>query len=549
MLSLSPFVSTVLAAPVALASVLSQAQLWQLKEYRLDRMKAAINEPPVRIRIYSYLAALISVILLSPLIGLLILVAYHAWRLAGRGLLRPDFTAKAWLLILITTALTALAWVSLTTEGLSATTTWSLTLLLIPPLSAGAVVLTKAVTSLPKRHLITRAMTLRASLPNLNVIGITGSYGKTSTKHFLSQLIPQATATKQHRNAEYPVAQDMLEQLNPDTATYIVEMGAYRRGEIAALATLTKPNIGLITAIGNQHLATFGSAANILKTKWELIEALPKNGIAVLNADDEALQRVVRRHGSSQQRKSTEGTNFRGVGVGGEPRVAGRGISDAKNVSPRGSNILWYSTKQPADVYVDNITINPGDITCRLHIKDQTHQVAIPLAGAGALAGVVAAVAAAHAAGVATSTIVSRLPHLKPYPRTMQVITGASGATIIDDSYSANQQGVLAAIGHLRKFPATDKRIVLTPLIELGEEARAVHQRIGQALAESNATVYVYGTAYHQGLTDAARGNVHTFRSPHQLAAQISQHITSSTVILIEGRVPELVRRKLLTLK
>jgi len=529
MLSLSPFVSTVLAAPVALASVLSQAQLWQLKEYRLDRMKAAMNEPPVRIRIYSYLAALISVIFLSPLIGLLILVAYHAWRLAGRGLLRPDFTAKAWLLILITTALTAASWVFLTTEGLSATTTWSLTLLLIPALSAVAVVLTKAVTSLPKRHLITRAMTLRASLPNLNVIGITGSYGKTSTKHFLSQLMPNATATKLHRNAEYPVAQDMLEQLKPNADTYIVEMGAYRRGEITALATLTQPNIGVITAIGNQHLATFGSPANILKTKWELIEALPKNGIAVLNADDEKIKRVARRRATAPE---------------GFP-LAGRSLGEGW----RSSNILWYSIKQPADVYADNILIAPREITFNLHIKDQVNQVTTPLAGEGALAGVVAAVAAAHAAGVATSTIVSRLPHLKPYPRTMQVITGASGATIIDDSYSTNQQGVLASIGHLRKFPATDKRIVLTPLIELGEKARTAHQRIGQALAESNATVYVYGTAYHQELTDAARGNVHTFRSPHKLAAQISQHITSSTVILIEGRVPELVRSKLLTLE
>lgn len=279
---------TFMASVALAASVLSQAKLWQQKEYRLDRLSAALLGTELRSRFYPYILALFFFTIKVPLAAIATLFIYHLWRTVRRGLSRPDPTNKAKLLITLIFALTSIA-ITILNSNFYLAWTLAATLLMIPLLTALATLITNAAAAIRKRQIIQQATHLRRSLTNLKVIGITGSYGKTSTKHFLSQLIPTALVTKEHRNSEFPVAQDMLNQLNSNTRIYIVEMGAYKIGEIAALTRLTKPAIGLITAIGNQHLATFGSATNILKAKWELIDALPKDGMAIINVDDHKL--------------------------------------------------------------------------------------------------------------------------------------------------------------------------------------------------------------------------------------------------------------------
>lgn len=129
---------------------------------------------------------------------------------------------------------------------------------------------------------------------------------------------------------------------------------------------------------------------------------------------------------------------------------------------------------------------------------------------------------------------------------------GPSGSTIIDDSYSANEAGVIAAIKHLATFPQSDKRIILVPIIELGSEAAAVHQRISQALAKSGAKVFIYGNANRKALestyTSAPAdyggiGGINFFTNPQELIKQSSKNITADTVFLLEGRLPELVHQ------
>ncbi|HLD25687.1 MAG TPA: UDP-N-acetylmuramoyl-tripeptide--D-alanyl-D-alanine ligase [Candidatus Andersenbacteria bacterium] len=524
MITPSLLTPSLLAAPTLILSILAQVELWQRKEYRVDRLLASRREPAVRQRITIYILALIVTIASAPL-ALVVLAGTHVWRLLTRGLFRPVMTPKALLALAAATALN-LAVVGLLLARTAPATAWAATLLLSPFATTVAVMLTRALAAARKHQIITRARELRIKQPGLAVIGITGSYGKTSTKHFLAQLVPNAVATKEHRNAEFPVAQDMLEQLPARPAggptkpnIYIVEMGAYKPGEIAALARLTQPRIGVITAIGNQHLATFGSQENILSAKWELIDALPENGIAVLNDDDQRIHNKARKLNAPLA----------------SPREA-RGRSGDKGGL---GGVLLYSSKKPADIYAENSTIEPRHITCRLHIQQTVREVTIPLAGDAALANVVAAVAAATALGVAAEQIFARLAFLKPFPRTMEIKTGTGGATIIDDSYSANEQSVLAALRHLHRFPEPDKRIVLVPLIELGSEAAAVHQRLGEAIQQAGVSAYVYGTAQQAALGLLA------FTQPEELLAAITKNISPQTVILLEGRLPEDIRQAL----
>ncbi|GAI48689.1 unnamed protein product, partial [marine sediment metagenome] len=124
---------------------------------------------------------------------------------------------------------------------------------------------------------------------NLLVVGITGSYGKTSTKEFLATVLSKrfnVLKTKEHQNSEIGISRCILNELKPEHKVFIVEMGAYGKGGIKLLCDIAKPKIGILTGMNEQHLALFGSQENIIKTKYELIENLPSDGMAIFNGNN-----------------------------------------------------------------------------------------------------------------------------------------------------------------------------------------------------------------------------------------------------------------------
>ncbi|PIS17267.1 MAG: hypothetical protein COT59_01540 [Candidatus Nealsonbacteria bacterium CG09_land_8_20_14_0_10_42_14] len=140
-----------------------------------------------------------------------------------------------------------------------------------------------------RNRLIKRAKQKRAKFENLLVVGITGSYGKTSTKEYLAAILSEkfkVLKTKEHQNSEVGIAECILDELNEGHEIFVCEMGAYNRGGIKLLCNVVQPKIGILTGINEQHMATFGSQENIVKTKYELIESLPENGTAFFNANN-----------------------------------------------------------------------------------------------------------------------------------------------------------------------------------------------------------------------------------------------------------------------
>lgn len=458
---------------------------WQRKEYRWDRL-------------------LVEIVTLSQSRTLPFL---------RRGLSRPRPTVKAQLIAAAAGLILLLVFIALNAAIRSVLLLWLLTIILTPIAVAAAVAVGNAISSWPKNRVIKQAQKIRAASPRLTVIGITGSFGKTSTKYFLHHLLgasPLAHAmSAARRNEAYVIAQDMVQNLTPQTATYVLEMGAYKRGEIKKIANLAQPVIGVITAIRNQHLALFGSPEDLVLAKWELIMSLPSHGIAVLNADDPAIRK---------KSKSYSG------------------------------QVIWYSAQRQADVYVDQVMISARSFTATFHIMDAQQTITIPLAGAGYLNASVAASAAAHAANLPTAAIFARLSALKPIPQTMSVTSNGRGATIIDDSYSASEDGVLLAVRHLYYFSEPQKIVVLRPLIELGAETKRAHRVIAQALAATGARVLLYDTP---GAADIERavhtagptGNIQRIATPSALARAVQEAAVANTVVLLENRLPEIVRQ------
>ncbi|MFH1894776.1 MAG: Mur ligase family protein, partial [Patescibacteria group bacterium] len=157
--------------------------------------------------------------------------------------------------------------------------------ILAPVIVSIIVLLFQPLTVLARNRIIKRAKIKREKFPNLLVVGITGSYGKTSTKEFLASILSErfnVLKTKNHQNSEIGISQCILSELKPEHEIFIVEMGAYNRGGIKLLCDIVKPKIGILTGINEQHMATFGSQENIIKGKYELIESLPRSEPQVL---------------------------------------------------------------------------------------------------------------------------------------------------------------------------------------------------------------------------------------------------------------------------
>ncbi|MEX1997081.1 MAG: Mur ligase family protein [Candidatus Andersenbacteria bacterium] len=518
--------------------ILAQIELWQRKEYRWDRLRSLLFSEENRVLFPSGLLVgmiLLDIGWLASIMGqdaganmlgwssLFLFLGQDIVRIRARGLYRPEFTLRALLILGLAALLTLLYILTVFIPETQLALQWATLVVFMPVITASSVIGVNIPAKLRQRSIIARAASWRARLTKLTVLGITGSFGKTSTKYFLSQLFSNrydVATTTDHRNSALAVAYDMLAQLTPKTKIYIAEMGAYRRGEIKELAELTRPKIGLITNIGNQHAALFGSSTQILRTKWELIETLPVGGTAVLNANDE------------------------------------RQVEQAKGISQK---IIWFSTRperkanlsQPVTVFVDQVKIAPRSLACILHLHKIKKPITVNLLSDAMLTSLVAAAAGALALGLPPKEIFARIPTLHSYARTMELRNNRFGATIIDDSYSANEPGAQNAIEHLARFAENKKIIILAPLIELGPEAAAVHHRLGAILAASRAQVYITAKTYLNSIIEGGRQvnkdfKPHVYSQPRLLAQVLRQRVTADSVVLIEGRVPEIVRMSVL---
>lgn len=262
--------------------------LWQLKEYRLDRLMSFFRLPQS---------------------GKLFLLG-NFWPGEFR---RPRLTLKIVLSLLILFTLLYFAATNLSLLLLSD--------LFLPLITALILLILSVPASLIHQLLIFLAQRKLTKFPGLITIGITGSFGKTSLKDAIAAVLSvkyRVLKTAGTQNTLIAITQTVLRQLQPDHQIFVVEMGAYRRGEIAQICRLVKPQIGIITGINQQHLDLFGSLKNTHQAKFELIDSLPRKGLAVFNLDnpgsrelyDKTRQPKAGYHGLSQEAAAVLAKHF-----------------------------------------------------------------------------------------------------------------------------------------------------------------------------------------------------------------------------------------------
>lgn len=287
--------------------------------------------------------------------------------------------------------------------------------------------------------------------PRLDVVGITGSLGKTTTKEVVAGVLAckrQVMKSEGNLNSEIGLPLTVLNTLTAQHEVAVLEMGMYKIGDVRLLAELTRPRIGVVTTVQPVHLERLGSIERIQQAKQELVEALPPaadRGVAILNADD--------------------------------PRVAAMAAATR-------ARVVRYGVASPeADVRAEAIESQGlrGVSFTLLHGGRRVH-VGFPLLGTHSVHAALAAAAVALEEGFSLNEAAEAMHELSPSLRLL-IVDGVNGSRIIDDSYNASPESVLAALNLLRDLPGRRKIAVLGDMLELGSEEAPGHRRVGNRAA------------------------------------------------------------------
>jgi UDP-N-acetylmuramoyl-tripeptide--D-alanyl-D-alanine ligase len=436
-------------------------------------------------------------------------------------------TGRAWRILVTATALNAIA--SLVLPGMAHLTagypfdliTWAVVTVLLffglPSLLTAADWLMTPVQAWINRGFTRRARSrLDASKPV--VVGVTGSFGKTSTKFVISQLLggsEVAFATPGSYNTPMGVVRAINEGYEDKHRFVVVEMGAYREGDIAELCDFAKHSIGVLTAIGPAHLERFGSMDAIKRAKYEIVQKLPRDGIAVMNTDDLNVRALADR---------TTGVPVVRYGLDrtGEPNVTARDHS--------------YSPDGTTATIVD---ADGGEL-----------QIRTKLLGEHAIQFILAGVAVARLQGIPLADLGPRIEALEPVEHRLQLIKGAGGVTVIDDAFNSNPAGAAAALEVLAGFHASEANqiVVVTPgIVELGDLQVEANERFGRHAATVADHLIVVGKlnrdAIVRGATDASAPDLKAEVVVVDTLDEATEHLRTllkpGDVVLFENDLPD----------
>lgn len=282
----------------------------------------------------------------------------------------------------------------------------------------------------------------------LRIIGITGSNGKTTTKNLLARILEGEGATvspKASFNNEVGAPLTML-RVAADTRFLVSEFGASAPGEIARLAGLVEPDIGVVLMVGLAHAGGFGGIEATFAAKSELVRALRPGGLAVLNADD--------------------------------ARVAAM----APIAAEYGAAVRWFGRGAGAEVRADDVSVTASGTTCVVTVDGEALPLRLHVLGEHHVMNALAAIASATALGVPLSACIERLETVEIAERWRMQPMGSERIRIINDAYNASPDSMAAALRTLAQITGPDERMVavLGAMSELGEQAGDEHDRIGE---------------------------------------------------------------------
>jgi UDP-N-acetylmuramoyl-tripeptide--D-alanyl-D-alanine ligase len=334
------------------------------------------------------------------------------------------------------------------------------------------------------------------------VVAITGSAGKTTTKEAVAAALGakfRVLKSQGNLNNAFGLPLQLL-RLMPEHEVAVVEMGMNHSGEIAALARIASPDWGVITNVGTAHIENFAEGqAGIARAKFELIAALPANGVAFLNCDD--------------QYAAQFGRDFPG-------------------------RVVYFGSGPCADPQIGLVSEDLNGLHITFRAGERRAAFTLNLLGAHNALNALAGIAVALEAGIDLEAAIAAVGSLTAGDKRGQVME-AAGATILNDSYNSNPEALRSMIRTLAARPATGRRILVAgEMLEMGEHGPTLHAECGRAAAEAGLDLVagVQGNAEHL-VTAAAAGGVASLFLPDADAAGhwLAQNVRAGDVVLVKG--------------
>ena len=373
-------------------------------------------------------------------------------------------------------------------------------------------IINKPIEKLVYLYFYNKAKNKIKNMESLKVIGITGSYGKTSSKEILNTILNTkyvSLKTPKSYNTPFGLMITINNLLDKFTNVLIAEMGAYKIGEINSICSLVHPKYAIITKIGKAHLETFKSEENIQKGKFELVEYLPPDGVAVLNKDDQ------------------KQTSY-----------------NIKN----NCKIIWIGIKKEADVMASNIKLSNNGTTFDVTFKDdpKKYNFETILLGEYNVYNILGAIAMARELGIDIEKIKYGVKKLTPTEHRLELKKNPS-YTIIDDAFNSNPEGASMALEVLNMMPG--KKIIVTPgMIELGSAEDTENYKFGTHIAQVCDEVILIGEkqtkSIQASLKDSKYKNVHILNSVNDAFVLIPKLKDKDTYVLLENDLPDSYNEK-----
>jgi UDP-N-acetylmuramoyl-tripeptide--D-alanyl-D-alanine ligase len=337
---------------------------------------------------------------------------------------------------------------------------------------------------------------------SIPVIGVTGSNGKTTTKEIIGAILSRlgdCLVTRGNLNNHIGVPLTLLE-LTAKHRYAVIEMGANHQGEIAQLAAIAEPAIGIVTNAGAAHLEGFGSLQGVATGKGEMFQALPSSGVAVINADD-AFANFWRENRAAEK-------------------------------------TLTFGFEQPADFMAHKVQAagdaNGFRIDFDLVTPQGTKAATLGLAGLHNLRNALGAAAVAAAAGATLDQIVTGFGAMRAVAGRLELKPAINGAFLVDDSYNANPSSLKAGLDALRSFGGA-RWLVLGDMLELGDSADELHAEVGRYARDTGVTrLLAIGTRSHFAVEAFGRG-ARWFKDIDALIAEAKSTLTAGVAVLIKG--------------
>lgn len=343
--------------------------------------------------------------------------------------------------------------------------------------------------------------------PTLKVVGITGSYGKTSTKFILTRILSEkfnTLCTPHSFNTPMGVVRTIREQLKPQTQIFVCEMGAKNVGDIKEICDIVHPDYGIITSVGAQHLETFKSVDNVFKTKFELAQA-------------------------------TKDTVF----------VNGDSKDIISRLTENDEKLRIFGTDEVFDYFASAITSDRNGSRFDIKLGDETVTLTTRLLGMHNTVNIVGAAALAFELGVSPSDIQFAVASLKPTEHRLEMKSGPMGSLMIDDAYNANPEGCLEAVRVLSSFDGMKKVIVTPGLIELGDKEYDCNYALGLEAAKYCDIIILVGKNRSKPMCDAAKDagfdseKLYVVSSFKEAMEIYSTFADDKTVVLLENDLPD----------